>query len=362
MISLLAFLVVLGLLIFVHELGHFLFAKLFGVGVEVFSLGFGKKLVSWERGGTEYRISAVPLGGYVKMIGEGPDAEVEIEDQSRSFIHKHPLKRILIVVAGPGFNLLFAWLVYLLISLNGLPTLTSQVNVVPDMPAAQGGLQNKDQITAINGTAVKYWDQIAGAVAAAKGGELSITVRRGKDTLTLKITPRVTESTNLIGEKVKSPKIGVTPAGEEVLEKVSTTEAFTLASRHTFNVAKLTIVVFGKMMTGGIGLENVGGPIMIAVESGKQAAGGIVRLTAFMAALSVNLSVLNLLPIPILDGGHLVFYAWEALFRRPVSKRVREIGQQIGLVFLISLMTLAFYNDIARYWKNIIGFFTGLAP
>lgn len=350
MTSIISAIIVLGILIFVHELGHFIFAKLFGVGVEKFSLGFGPKLIGKKVGETEYLLSAFPLGGYVKMVGEGGDGELTDEEKVRSFAEKPPLRRIGIVVAGPGFNLIFAWLLFIVVFMVGVPSATTKVGeVVKDKPSAKAGMAAGDVITAVNGKKVDRWEEMAAEIAAAKGPSLVVEVRRGTETKTFSVSPEMRTGKNLLGETVTSPVIGVVAAGETVIDRYSPSEAFFRGSVQTWNVIELTVLSLVKIVERAIPLDTIGGPIMIAKMAGQQAEAGGVSFLAFMALLSVNLGVLNLLPIPILDGGHLVFYLWELVFRRPVSMRAREIAQQVGLALLIGLMVLAFYNDIARY-------------
>jgi len=353
MIYIISAVVVLGLLIFVHELGHFIFAKLFGVGVEKFSLGFGPKVVGKQYGETEYLISAFPLGGYVKMVGESPDAELEEGDRSRSFMGKHPLKRIVIVAAGPLFNLLFAALLFIVIYMIGVPAATTKIGeVMAGKPAAAVGIKAGDVVSAVNGKAVARWDEFSSLIADSKGAPLEIQVKRGGDSLAFRVIPETREGKNLFGEKVSYPVIGVVAAGEMVTDRYAPLEAVVKGSQQCWKIIKLTFVSILKMIEMVVPLDTVGGPIMIAKMAGEQASAGGVNFLAFMALLSINLGVLNLLPVPILDGGHLFFYTWELIFRKPVSMRTRELAQQIGLVLLISLMILAFYNDIVRYVFN----------
>lgn len=353
MIYIISAVVVLGLLIFVHELGHFIFAKLFGVGVEKFSLGFGPKVVGKQYGETEYLISAFPLGGYVKMIGESPDAELDEGDRSRSFMGKHPLKRIVIVAAGPMFNLLFAALLFIVIYMIGVPAATTKIGeVMAGKPAAAVGIKAGDVVSAVNGKAVARWDEFSSLIADSKGAPLEIQVKRGGDPLSFRVIPETREGKNLFGEKVTYPVIGVVAAGEMVTDRYAPLEAVVKGSQQCWKIIKLTFVSILKMIEMVVPLDTVGGPIMIAKMAGEQASAGGVNFLAFMALLSINLGVLNLLPVPILDGGHLFFYAWELIFRKPVSMRTRELAQQVGLVLLISLMILAFYNDIVRYVFN----------
>ncbi len=358
MVSIFSAVVVLGVLIFVHELGHFILAKLNGVGVEKFSLGFGPKLVGWKHGDTEYLISAFPLGGYVKMVGEGDETELSDEEKSRSFAEKPPLRRIAIVVAGPSFNLLFALFVYIVIFMVGVPVPTSRIgSVVKGKPAARAGLQANDMITAINGKAVSRWEDFAKVILDGKGEPVDLQVKRGNNVFTLHVVPETHVTKNLFGESVTSPMIGVTASSETFTERFGPLDAMVKGSSQTWFYMRITILSLVKIIERAVSFENIGGPIMIAVVSGQQAAAGAVNFFAFMALLSINLGVLNLLPIPILDGGHLFFYSFELIFKRPVRMKTREVAQQIGLVLLISLMFFATYNDITRYWDVIVKFF-----
>lgn len=368
--------IVLGILIFVHELGHFLLAKLMGVSVEKFSLGFGPKLFGRKIGETEYLLSAFPLGGYVKMFGEGgfieggeshhpaegeavgseaPSEpvmrELTDDEKARSFAHKPVLARIAIVMAGPVFNLLFAWLIFIVLCMTGVPTVTTKIGeALKDKPAAKAGMQKGDVITAINSKPIKRWDQIAEGVSASKGGALTLTVKRDAADITFTITPEPRVSKNLFGENVSGYAIGVASAGEVVTEYFNPIQAVSKGTEQTWKVIDLTVMSLVKMVQRVVPMDSVGGPIMIAKMAGEQATAGASSFLAFMALLSINLGILNLLPVPVLDGGHLLFYFMELIFRRPVPQKIREYAQQIGMVLLLGLMVLAFYNDIIRYF------------
>jgi len=350
--SILFAIIALGALIFIHELGHFIFAKAFGVGVEKFSLGFGPKIFGKKVGETEYLLSALPLGGYVKMVGEGEDAEdtelAEV-DRSRSFADKSPLQRIGIVAAGPVFNLLFAYVIFIVIFLVGVPTVTTKVgDVVAGKPAARAGMLKGDQITAVNGKPVKRWEDFAKIIQEGKLAPLELEVQRAKVSLKFTMVPESRTAKNLLGDSVTQPIVGVVAAGDTYIENFPPGEAIVRGSAQCWSVIKLTVLSLVRLVERAIPLDTIGGPIMIVKMAGQQAAAGGVNFLAFVALLSVNLGVLNLLPVPILDGGHLAFTLIELLIGRPISKRAREIAQQVGLVLLVSLMLLAFYNDIAR--------------
>jgi regulator of sigma E protease len=370
------FILALGPLIFVHELGHFLLAKLMGVSVEKFSLGFGPKLIGKKIGETEYLLSAFPLGGYVKMFGEGgfieggeqdprpedetapTDAtsepvlrELTDDEKARSFAHKTVLARIAIVIAGPLFNLIFAWFIFILLCMIGVPTVTTKIGeALKDKPAAKAGMQKGDVITAINNKPISRWDQIAEGVGSSKGQPLTLTVKRDAKDISFTITPEPRVSKNLFGEKINGYAVGVASAGEVITEYFGPVDAIVKGTEQTFKVIELTFMSLVKMAQRIVPMDSVGGPIMIADMAGKMAESGGASFLAFIALISINLGVLNLLPVPVLDGGHLLFFFMELIFRRPVPQKVREYAQQIGMVLLLGLMVLAFYNDIIRYF------------
>lgn len=343
--------IALGMLIFVHELGHFLVAKLFGVAVQKFSLGFGPKVIGKKFGETEYLISVFPLGGYVKMLGEGDEGEVAPEDRGRSFSDKKPLQRIAIVAAGPIFNLVFACIVYVIILLMGIPISTSRIGKVHDAkPAARAGLKANDVIVSINGKSVETFEELQQEVFESKGKALALRVQREGKELDFQVVPEMIKDKNLLGDEEVHPIIGVEPSKEKVVKRLGPIDAISNATVRTVVLIKMTYIILGNLVQGKIPLDTIGGPVMIAKLAGEQAAAGSVNFLNLLALLSINLGVLNLLPIPILDGGHIVFNLWEAIFRKPVTAKAREIAQQVGLVLLLALMFLAFYNDIIRYF------------
>jgi regulator of sigma E protease len=346
--------IVLGVLIFFHELGHFLVARLLGVGVERFSLGFGPKLVGKKIGITEYQISAIPLGGYVKMVGESPDSELDPSEIPISFTHKHVLKRILIVAAGPFFNILLALIIFFgIFQISGLLILKPGIGSVNEgSPAFMAGLKKDDLVVSIDGVDISSWEDMANAIMASKGKTLSISVRRGDTVLTKNVTPEVKKFKNIFNEDVDRYVIGITASGEIFKKDLNFFQAFSESINQTYQITALTIKGVVKLFQGTVSPKTLGGPIMIAQMAGQQAKEGVVNLIFFIALISINLAILNFLPIPVLDGGHLLFFFIEAIKGSPVSVKVREISQQAGIFVLILLMIYVFYNDIARVFLS----------
>jgi regulator of sigma E protease len=348
--SIFAFIIVLGVLVFFHELGHFLVARFFGVGVRTFSLGFGPRMFGRKIGITDYRVSAIPLGGFVRMVGEEPDAKLEPEEIPLSFTHKHVLKKIMIVAAGPLFNLLLAVLIfYAVFQVSGLFIRQPFVgSVEPNTPAYEAGLQPGDQVRAINNQPTENWEEMAGIISESQGDPLLFTINRNDETLRITITPKPMEDKNIFGETVTRYVIGITSSNEVVSKRLNPIEAFYESIVQTYRITELTIVSIVKLIQGTLSTKTLGGPIMIAELAGQQAREGALNLVFFTALLSINLAILNFLPIPVLDGGHLVFFSIELVRGKPVSTRVREIAQQAGIFILLMLMILVFYNDITR--------------
>ncbi len=451
-ISLISLVVVLGVLIFVHEAGHFLVARFFGVGVEKFSLGFGPRIFGKTVGRTDYRISAIPLGGFVKMVGEDPDSELPPEDLPVSFTHKSVYKRMAIVAAGPVFNLLLAVFIFFafmavygmedirsvvrhitpespaaragfqmedrivaidardtdswydvrkalrgsdgapleftverggeLFDIKAAPVLRTTQDILGDeveyydlgisewplieavigevsqgFPAEKAGLQAGDRISAINGGPVASWAEMQKAISAAGAKPLKLKIQRDSRDFEVELTPKLTVKKDGAGNKVERRLIGIStgkpfvPEELRIHKRLSPVVAFTESLNRTWMIIDLTFRGIAKMLTGTISSDNLGGPIMIAQMAGQQAKAGVGHLIQFIAFISINLGILNFLPIPILDGGHLMFFSIEAIRGRPVSIRVREIAQQAGMFILLLLMVFVFYNDIARIFS-----------
>jgi regulator of sigma E protease len=345
-----AFIIVLGVLIFFHEFGHFLIARLFGVGVEKFSLGFGPRLFGKKVGITDYRLSAIPLGGYVKMVGEEPDAEVDPADLPLSFTHKHVFKRMLIVAAGPVFNILLAILIFFgIFWASGTFIMKPSIGSVrAGSPAEAAGLMKGDLITVINGTAINSWDEMAEIINSSEGNTLDLSIRRQESTVDFSIAPEKVPTQNIFGEEILRYVIGIEASRESYSKEMNPIEAFTESLKQSYRVIELMVVIIAKLIKGDISTDTLGGPIMIAQMAGDSAKAGVGSLVFFIALISINLAVINLLPIPVLDGGHLLFFLIEAIKGSPVSIKIREVAQQVGLFILILLMILVFYNDIHR--------------
>lgn len=352
--SVISFVIVLGVLIFVHELGHFIVARLCGVGVEKFSIGFGPRLFGKKVGITDYRVSAIPLGGFVKMVGDEVSDDVDPEKRAYAFILKPVWKRILIVAAGPFANFALTVVIFFFIYLvSGVNILLPKVGQVgDDTPALAAGIRTGDMVVAVNNTPVESWDEMAALIGKGQGRPLDIAVEREGEILDFRITPKTMVDKNIFGEEVQRHIIGVSSAGEVAKKDMGLFQSLGASLVQTYQIAHLTVVSVAKIIQGSLSAKTLGGPIMIAEMAGEQAKAGADSLLFFMALLSINLGILNFLPIPVLDGGHLLFFFIEAIIRRPVSIKIREVAQQTGVAILVMLMVFVFYNDITRLIFN----------
>lgn len=443
---LVSFVVVLGILIIVHELGHFFMARLCGVGVERFSVGFGPVLWRYRGKQTEYCLSLVPMGGYVKMMGDDENplegGKAAMVDPTKAFNSKPLLARFLIVFAGPAMNFVLAVLIAAaMFTLVGRPVAPAEVGRVAEGgPAAQAGLRTGDRITAVEGKAVRYWEDVARVVQAAEGRALPVTVqgrdggertvsltpaqakrkdlfgdeqtvweigaspylpaaigdtipgdpadraglkagdvvvamegqpvlswdelaekihrragqetrldvKRGEQTLTITVTPKQGKIPGPDGKEIEVGLVGIRPGGATTMVRSNPPAALWEGLVWSADVTAKTGIGLYKIVVGQLDRSNIGGPIQIAKTAGEQARQGIVSLALFTAVISINLFLLNLLPVPMLDGGHLLFFAFEAVLGRPLSVRKREVAQQVGFALLMLLMVFAFYNDFKR--------------
>lgn len=436
MITIAAGIILLGILVFIHELGHFAVAKFCGVKVLKFSLGFGPRLISRKWGETEYMICAIPLGGYVQMLGEGggeqgEESEIDPEEEQRSFAKKTIPQRMAIVAAGPIMNLILPFMIlpiaylvginlpaYLeeppcigyvvpgseadeagfrngdcIIKISGLdvetwtdtgPALVNSAGepivftlkrddgisdltidsengaleglqsigllpgldavigaLAPKMPAVEAGLEKGDRILSIGEHSIVSWYELKVAIQDVGGQPVPIIVERNEEQLTLNLVPRKVDGND-------DYLIGVAPHHDTIFKRFPLGEAIAAGAERSMGLIELTLVFIQKLFAGHVSTSNIGGPITVVQIAGQAAQTDLSSILIVLAFLSIQLGILNLLPIPILDGGHLFFYAFELVFRRPFSLRAREWAQQIGLILLILLMVLAFYNDIVR--------------
>lgn len=339
----------IGFLIFVHELGHFLFAKLSGIKVLKFSLGFGPKVIGKKIGETEYLLSAIPLGGYVKMLGEEIDGEVDEAEKMRSYQNQTILKRASVIFAGPFFNILTAVVIFFFVFLIGMPVLQPVIGeVMDDTPAARAMLQNGDRILEINGRQVDKWTDMTNIIHQSANKPISIKIQRGSETLLLSLTPESKKVKDIFGEEKEVGLIGVKPSGEVITVSEDVFSAATSAVVRTWEIISLTVTGIIKLIQRIIPADTIGGPIMIFSLAEKQAEAGALSFFVFAAIISINLAILNLLPIPVLDGGHLLFLGIEAIRKKPLSEKTILISQRFGWAFLLTLMAFAVYNDIFR--------------
>lgn len=421
--TLIYFLIVIGVLIFVHELGHFIMAKRAGVRVEKFSLGFGPKVIGFKKGDTEYLISALPLGGYVKMAGENPDEEVT--GAPDEFQSKSVWQRATIAATGPLTNLLLAFIVMPMVFLIGTPVempakvgfvepgsaaeragfmagdVIEKINgrritgweralmliavnpdsdvsvqidragekktlvlrpavatelkigsagIMPDMPvefgnvisglpADKAGIRPNDRVISVDGKAVYHWVQFAELVNASRGASVTLTIERKGKRMTVTVTPKEVQGRY---------RIGVEPIRRFEVKKYGLVDSIQLGFSKAVDTIDLTLITLKKLFTFGLSIKTLGGPVMIAQMSGEAAKLGLSAFLALLATVSISLGILNLLPIPVLDGGMLLFLLIEAIRKRPLSRRTMEIAQSIGAAALITLIAVVSYNDIVR--------------
>jgi len=347
--TIIATIIVLGVLIFVHELGHFLMAKKLKVGVITFSLGFGPKLLGKKIGETQYQISLVPLGGYVKMVGEEPGEKIPPELLAKSFSAQPVSKRMGIVFAGPFFNFLFAVVAFAIAFMVGMPALLPEVGEVkPDYPAFKAGILKGDRILEANGSPVKRWEDLAQIIHESSDRPLLLKVERDKKIFPLSVTPQVSTQKNIFGDEIQVGLIGISPSGSFFTERFDPFTATYKALIQSWRITELTVISIIKIIEGKISAKTIGGPLLIAQLAGQQAKAGTLSLIIFMAVISINLVILNVLPIPILDGWHLLIFLIEGIIGKPVSLKLRERAQQVGIFLIILIMLLVFYNDLSR--------------
>ncbi len=363
--TLLSFVLVLTVVVFVHELGHFYIARRNGVRCQAFSIGFGPELFGYtDKLGTRWKFSLIPLGGYVKMFGEAETMqameggseepttrELTPEEKAVSFKHKSIGQRAAIVFAGPAINFLFAVLVFWIMFMTVGRPVTEPVigQVVEGSAAAEAGLLIQDRVKSIDGRAIARFEDIRGIVPLSDGGPMILVIDRDGREMTLTITPRMSDEVDGLGNQQKRYVLGIAASGESSRAVIlNPVDAFTTSVGQTYEVVEGTMIAMGQMIAGTRGTEDMGGPVRIAQYSGQAAKTGFVGFMAFVAILSINLGLINLFPVPMLDGGHLLFYAIEAVRGRPLSERAQEWGLRVGLALVGALMIFVTWNDIVH--------------
>ncbi len=364
--TLISFLLVLTIVVFVHEFGHFYIARRNGVRCDAFSIGFGPELFGYtDKHGTRWKFCLIPVGGYVKMFGEadtmqavegGAEGQMEPreltpEEKKVSFKYKSTAQRAAIVFAGPAINFLFAIVVFWIMFMTiGRPVTEPVIGqVVEGSAAAQAGLMVNDRILAIDDNKMGRFEDIRSTIPLSNGGPMSVLVQRDGQEQTISVIPRMTEREDAFGNVQKSYVIGIGPSGETArIVTHNPVEALGISVTQTYEVVETTFIALGQIIAGTRGTEDLGGPIRIAKYSGQAAKTGMVGLIVFVAILSINLGLMNLFPVPMLDGGHLLFYAIEAVRGRPLSERAQEWGLRVGLALVGALMVFVTWNDIVH--------------
>ncbi|MCX5693483.1 MAG: RIP metalloprotease RseP [Candidatus Omnitrophica bacterium] len=349
MLSLVSFIIVLSILVIVHEFGHFIVAKKMGVRVEKFSIGFGPEIAGVTKGGTRYCISIMPLGGYVKLAGEtGAEG---VKGEKWEYLSRTVGERVRIILAGPLLNYILAFLIFSFVFIVGNPTLTAKVGkVMPGYPAESAGLKAGDNIININGKDVIYWEDITNIVHASKNQEIKLLVNRDGGQINIMVMPKYQEISTIFGSKKSVSIIGIAPSDEVVYVKYGFIKSIYMGADKLWTLTYITCRALWASITGAIPIkESMTGPIGIFYITGQAAKLGLVYLLQLMGILSASLAIFNLLPVPVLDGGHILFLAIEKIRKKPVSLKMQENVTQVGMGLLIVLMLFVFYNDFNRF-------------
>lgn len=341
-------LLVLSALIFFHELGHFLAARYFGVHVEVFSIGFGKKLYSKTIGNTQWSISAIPLGGYVQMKGQDDSNPTKQNYDDDSYTTRLPWQKIIILLAGPFANFFLAFMLYLAIATIGIPKIIATIGkITENTPAWHASLQPNDKILAINKININYWDEISKHIDNSTQ-TVELKIQRDNQIIYTTLTPQLIEDKNIFGEAIERKIIGISPLGTQEIVHLGLYDSLIYASEETKKASLLIVKSIQKLITGVVGVDQLGGVISIVDITAQATKTGIIALLFFTALISVNLGVLNLLPIPALDGGHIVFNLYEMVRGKAPSEAMIYRLTLGGWVILFGLMFLGLYNDLNR--------------
>jgi regulator of sigma E protease len=362
------FLLVIGPLIFIHELGHYFVARWFGVKAEVFSIGFGREIGGWtDRRGTRWKLCWLPVGGYVRFAGDmSPASEpskewlsLPAEERARTFQAKPLWQRFLIVLAGPMTNIVFAVLILSgFVLAYGAPQTPPIVDVVkPGSAAEAAGIQRGDRILSVDGTEVRVFEDIAPLVILHPNEPLSVRFERAGEERELAITPKATTEKDKFGNEFNKGMLGIGPGARTEFASVPLWQVVPIAIGQTWRIITLSLEGVGQILSGKRSLEELGGPLKIAKFSGEQTSQGAISYISFVALISINLGFINLLPIPLLDGGHLLFYMIEGIRRKPLRPEAQEWAFRTGLAALLALMIFVTLNDLASFglWSKLGG-------
>ena len=355
--NLLSFVAIISIIVFIHEFGHFIVARWCGVKIEEFAIGFGKKIFSFhDKKGTQWKFCLLPFGGYVKMFGDKNGASIpDIEliknmsprERKISFLGKNVYQRIAIVGAGPIANFLLAIFIFTcLFKINGITQIEPVVSeVVENSASYQAGIKKGDKILAIDNKEIEDFQDIRNIVVTGLEEDLNFKIKRNNEELNIKISPKIISSKDMFGDDVKMRSIGL--IAENVVKKeLSLSESFVEANKETLSISKSILKTLGQLISGQRSVKELGGPVKIAKYSGKTVDMGLIVVAWFMAMISINLGVMNLLPIPVLDGGHLFYYFIEAIKGKPLSQKYQTYGYNFGLAIVLSLMVFTTLNDI----------------
>ncbi len=350
LLSIIGVAAVFSIMIISHEFGHFLMAKKMGVRVEIFSFGFGPKIVSIKRGGTEYALSVIPFGGYIKMAGD--ELSNKSDWKEWEFYSKPVYKRFNIIAAGPAVNYLLGFLFFCLVFMMGAPVPTARVGgVLEGYPAEKAGLENGDLILEIGGKPVKYWEDVLTAIHDSKAGDIDLVIDRKGETRCLAVEGRSENAMDILGRPLKKTMIGIAPSDEVSFVKYGFFKSVAMGADMVWKITVTTYQAIWGMFTGAVSLKAVAGPIGIFAMTGKAASMGLIYLLHISAFISVSLAIFNLLPFPILDGGHILFLIIERIKGRPVSAKTQEIAQNIAFTLLIAFVLFVSWNDILNLPK-----------
>ena len=355
--NLFSFVAIISVIVFIHEFGHFIVARWCGVKIEEFAIGFGKKIFGFrDKKGTEWKFCVLPFGGYVKMYGDKngasiPDIELikkmSAHERKISFLGKNVYQRIAIVGAGPVANFILAIFIFTgLFKINGIAQIEPVVSeIVENSASFEAGIKKGDRILAIDNVEIEDFQKMRNIVVTGLEKDLNFKIQRDDEEINIKISPKIISQKDMFGDEIKIRSIGL--IAENVIKKeLSLVESFAEANKETFDISKSILKTLGQLITGQRSVKELGGPVKIAKYSGKTVEQGLVVVAWFMAMISINLGVMNLLPIPVLDGGHLFYYFFEAIKGKPLSQKVQTYGYNFGLALVLSLMVFTTLNDI----------------